>query len=71
MSALKEVAPDRLRVTERPLRFYGVEVGNRTTACRLSGAGLRLHSPVRLTEESCGRTLTGGSAQLARHGKGN
>ena len=51
MSALKEVAADRLWVAEMPLRFYGVEVGTRMTACRLSGGGLWLHSPVRLTEE--------------------
>lgn len=51
MSALKEVVPDRLWVAEIPLRFYGVEVGTRMTACRLSDGGLWLHSPVRLIEE--------------------
>ena len=51
MSALKEVAPGRLWVAEMPLRFYGVEVGTRMTACRLSDGDLWLHSPVRLTEE--------------------
>ena len=51
MSALREVAPDRLWVAEMPLRFYGVEVGTRMTVCRLSDGDLWLHSPVRLTEE--------------------
>ena len=51
MSAPKEVEPGRLWVAETPLRFYGVEVGTRMTACRLSDGGLWLHSPVRLTDE--------------------
>lgn len=48
---LREVSPERLWVAEMPLRFYGVEVGTRMTACRLLDGGLWLHSPVRLTEE--------------------
>lgn len=48
---LRELSPERLWVAEMPLRFYGVEVGTRMTVCRLSGGGLWLHSPVRLTEE--------------------
>ena len=47
---LREVSPERLWVTGMPLRFYGVEVGTRMTACRLSDGGLWLHSPVRLAE---------------------
>ena len=48
---LRKLSPERLWVTEMPLRFYGVEVGTRMTVCRLSCGGLWLHSPIRLTKE--------------------
>ncbi|MEN8184619.1 MAG: DUF4336 domain-containing protein [Myxococcota bacterium] len=44
---LRELADD-LFVTERPLRFAGLEVGTRMTVIRLAGGELLLHSPVRL-----------------------
>jgi hypothetical protein len=44
---VREVAPG-LWVTERSLRFAGVEVGTRMTVIRLQSRGLFLHSPVSL-----------------------
>jgi hypothetical protein len=44
---LRSLAPD-LWVTERPLRFLGVEIGTRMTVARLSDGGLFVHSPVPL-----------------------
>jgi hypothetical protein len=44
---MRELAPE-LWVTERPLRFGGLQVGTRMTVIRLSSGGLFLHSPVRL-----------------------
>lgn len=47
-ASLREIAPD-LWVTERPLRFFGAEVGTRMTVVRLQpGGALWLHSPVAL-----------------------
>ena len=42
---LRELATD-LWVTERPLRFVGIEVGCRMTVVRLAGRRLVVHSPV-------------------------
>ncbi len=42
---LRELASD-LWVTERPLRFAGVEVGTRMSVIRLRDGGLFVHSPV-------------------------
>jgi len=47
---LQELAAD-LWVTERPLRFGGVELGTRMTVIRLAGGALFLHSPVALDAE--------------------
>lgn len=47
---LRRLAPD-LFVAERPLRFYGVEVGTRMTAIRLSDSSLFVHSPVALDRD--------------------
>jgi hypothetical protein len=47
---LRELAPD-LWVTERPLRFVGIEVGTRMTTIRLADGSLFLHSPVPLDAE--------------------
>ena len=44
---LTELAPD-LFVTERPLRFGGLNIGTRMTVVRLAGGELFLHSPVSL-----------------------
>ena len=44
---LTELAPD-LWVTERPLRFGGLNIGTRMTVVRLAGGELFLHSPVSL-----------------------
>lgn len=44
---LRQLAPE-IWVTERPLRFFGVEVGARMTVVRLRGGALWLHSPVSL-----------------------
>jgi len=44
---LREVAHN-LWVTERPQRFYGIEVGCRMTVLRLDDGSLLLHSPVAL-----------------------
>ena len=49
-SVLRELAPD-LWVTERPLRFGGVEVGTRMSVIRLRDGGLFLHSPVPIDPE--------------------
>jgi hypothetical protein len=38
-------------VTERPQRFYGLEVGTRMTVIRLADGSLLLHSPVELDAE--------------------
>ncbi len=46
---LSEVSPGRLWVAERPLRFFGLEVGTRMSVVRLSSGDLWLHSPVELT----------------------
>jgi len=43
---LRALAPD-LWVTERPLRFLGMELGTRMTVLRLADGSLVLHSPVR------------------------
>jgi len=45
---LKELVPDRLWISEMPLRLIGIEVGTRMSVVRLSGGGLWLHSPVTL-----------------------
>lgn len=42
---------DRLHVHEEPLRFFGVEIGRICTVVQLSGGGLLVHSPARLTPE--------------------
>lgn len=42
---LRELAPD-LWVTERSLRFAGIEVGTRMSVIRLRDGGLFVHSPV-------------------------
>jgi hypothetical protein len=42
---LRALAPE-LWVTERPLRFGGLEIGTRMTVVRLAGGELFLHSPV-------------------------
>lgn len=47
---LTELAPD-LWVTQRPLRFLGIEMGSRMTVVRLRSGELFLHSPVRLDAE--------------------
>jgi len=51
---LRSIAPE-LWVTERPLRFFGVEIGARMSVVRLASGALWLHSPVesdaRLREE--------------------
>ena len=47
---LRQLAPD-LWVTERRLRFAGIEVGTRMTAIRLRSGDLLLHSPVALDPE--------------------
>ncbi len=47
---LRQLAPD-LWVTERPLRFAGIEVGSRMSAIRLRDGSLFLHSPVALDPE--------------------
>lgn len=47
---LRELA-EGLWVTERPLRFMGLEVGTRMTVVRLRDGGLFLHSPVALDDE--------------------
>lgn len=47
MTHLRNVA-DELWVVERPLRFFGLEVGTRMTIVRLAGGGLFVHSPVAL-----------------------
>ena len=44
---MRQLAPE-LWVTERPLRFGGLQVGTRMTVIRLSSGELFLHSPVRL-----------------------
>ncbi|MEO8605008.1 MAG: DUF4336 domain-containing protein [bacterium] len=41
---------ENLWVTERPLRFGGVELGTRMTVIRLRDGGLFLHSPVHLDD---------------------
>lgn len=45
---LREIAPD-LWVTEEPLRYLGFEMGRRMAVIRLTGGGLLVHSPVRLS----------------------
>jgi hypothetical protein len=47
---LRELAPS-LWVTERPLRFAGIQVGTRMTTVRLRDGDLLLHSPVALDPE--------------------
>jgi hypothetical protein len=47
---LRELASD-LWVTERPLRFAGLEIGTRMTVIGLPGRSLFLHSPVSLDPE--------------------
>lgn len=42
---------ENLWVTERPQRFFGLEVGARMTVIRLAGGALLLHSPVSLDEQ--------------------
>ena len=44
---LQQLATD-LWVTDRPLRFGGMEIGTRMTVVRISGGALFLHSPVAL-----------------------
>lgn len=41
-----------LWVTERPQRFFGIEMGTRMTVARLADGGLFVHSPVRLDAET-------------------
>ena len=47
---MRELVPDRLWVSEMPLRLFGAELGTRMSVVRLSGegGGLWLHSPVAL-----------------------
>ncbi len=45
---LREVSPDRLWISESPLRFYGIEMGTRMSVCRLSDGDLWVHSPLEL-----------------------
>jgi hypothetical protein len=42
---------ENLWVSDRPLRFGGIEVGTRMTAIRLGGGELWLHSPVELDQD--------------------
>ena len=49
---LRQLA-EHLWVTERPQRFYGLEVGCRMTVIRLEDASLVLHSPVALDARLC------------------
>ncbi len=45
--SMRELA-EGLWITERPQRFWGVEVGTRMTVVRLGGGGLFVHCPVAL-----------------------
>src|SRR5947207_1558910 len=45
---------DNLWVTERPQRFFGVEIGTRMTIIRLDGGALFVHSPVHLDAQTRG-----------------
>jgi hypothetical protein len=47
LEALRELAPG-LWVAERPLRFFGAEIGTRMTVIRLADGELFVHSPVAL-----------------------
>jgi hypothetical protein len=47
---LRELARD-IWIAERPLRFYGLEVGARMTVIRLADGSLLLHSPLELDPE--------------------
>ncbi len=47
---LRELAAD-LWVTEKPLRFFGLELGSRMTVVRLGDGSLFVHSPVALDAE--------------------
>jgi len=47
---LRELARD-IWIAERPLRFYGLEVGARMTVIRLADGSLLLHSPLALDPE--------------------
>jgi hypothetical protein len=47
---LQAPAPD-LWTWEEPLRYLGFEMGRRMTVVRLSGGGLLVHSPARLSDE--------------------
>lgn len=63
-AALRELAPD-LWVTERPLRFAGLEVGTRMTVVRLRDRSLFLHSPVGLDAALRGELEAGGRPRFA------
>lgn len=47
-SPLFEYVSNEVWIAERPLRFYGMELGARMTILRLGDGGLVLHSPVAL-----------------------
>jgi hypothetical protein len=47
---LRELAPD-VWIAEQPLRFFGLEIGARTTVVRLSGERLFVHSPIERTAD--------------------
>jgi len=61
---LRELARD-IWIAERPLRFYGLEVGARMTVIRLADGSLLLHSPLELDPELRGELDSIGRVRFA------